>query len=330
MAGKGKSIKLKQRGSKMTGKDLTTVDQNGRDVLTGREEALVQIVLDSVDSEHTKRAYRRALRDFLGWCAQVGVDELNKAVVQRYAAELRDAGVSASSINQRLSAIRKLGRELADNGALSEATANGIRAVKGVRAEGQRTGRWLSKEEAERLLSAPDAAMLKGKRDGAILAVLIGCGLRRSEAANLTFDHVQMIDGRPAIVNLKGKRNKTRSVPMPLWAHARIEEWAVAAGIESGRIFRAMHKGGFITSDSMSAQAIADVVWQYSEATGLHVAAHDLRRTFSQLSFRGGAALDQIQLSLGHSSIQTTERYLGIRQSFSDAPADRLGLELEN
>lgn len=313
----------------MTGKELATVDQNGSVVQPELDEAIIQMVLDSVDSEHTKRAYRRALQDFAGWHASVGRPKLNKAVVQRYAAELRAAGASASSVNQRLSAIRKLGRELADNKALPEAAANGIKAVKGVRAEGQRTGRWLSREEAQRLLDAPDVSTLKGKRDQAILAVLIGCGLRRSEATDLTFDQVQQIDGRWAIVNLVGKRNKVRSVPMPSWCKRAIDKWAAAAGIESDRVFRPMHKGGHIIGEGMSTQAIADVVREYSEATGLPVAAHDLRRTFAQLARKGNSPIEQIQFSLGHESIRTTELYLGLHQSFSDAPADRLGLDLD-
>jgi site-specific recombinase XerD len=92
-------------------------------------DAIIQVVLDSVDSEHTRRAYERALRDFFAWYDEVGRPPLNKATVQRYTAELREQGMGAGSINQRLSAIRKLAREAADNGALPEAVANGIKAV---------------------------------------------------------------------------------------------------------------------------------------------------------------------------------------------------------
>jgi site-specific recombinase XerD len=81
--------------------------------------------------------------------------------------------------------------------------------------------------------------------------------------------------------------------------------------------------------ENMTPQAIRDVVVVYGEELGLSVAPHDLRRTFARLAHMGGAGLDQIQLSLGHASIQTTERYLGVEQDLTDTPCDRLGLRLE-
>src|SRR5260370_29545532 len=96
-------------------------------------EVAIQTVLDSLDSEHSRRAYHRHLREFIAWHQASGQAALSKAVVQRYAAELRESGLSAATINQKLSAIRKLAIEAADNGALDGQIANGIRAIKGVR-----------------------------------------------------------------------------------------------------------------------------------------------------------------------------------------------------
>lgn len=101
--------------------------------LTQAEVSAIRIVLDGLPSENSRRAYERALMDFFLWHRGVGCPQLNKAVVQRYAAELRDAGMAPSSVNQRLSAIRKLALEAADNGALDTQVASGIRAVKGAR-----------------------------------------------------------------------------------------------------------------------------------------------------------------------------------------------------
>lgn len=290
-------------------------------------DVIVGMVIDGLSSEHSKRAYRRSLRDFMAWYKATGQAALTKATVARYAAELAAAGLSAASINQRLSAIRKLAREAADNGAMPEQIANGIARVKGVRQEGHRVGFWLTRDQAQALLDLPDTSTVKGVRDRAILAVLLGCGLRREEAAHLTFEHIRQLEGRWVIADLQGKRNKVRSVPMPSWAKAAIDAWA-AAGLTSGYVFRAVNKGGRVVSDRMTAQAIRDVVDGYARRLGLDVAPHDLRRTFAKLAYRGGAGLDQIQLSLGHGSIQTTERYLGVRQDLTDAPCDHLGLRL--
>jgi site-specific recombinase XerD len=287
------------------------------------------MVLDGLPSEHSRRAYERALSDFFTWHRGVGRPQLNKAVVQRYAAELRGAGMAPSSVNQRLSAIRKLAAEAADNGALDPQVAGGIRAVKGARREGRRTGNWLTREEAQAWLGAPDTKTIRGRRDRALLAVLIGCGLRRAEAAGLTFEHVQQRDGRWVLVDLIGKRDKIRSVPMPNWAKAAIDEWRKTSGVSDGLVFRAINKGDRVVGDGITPQAIYNIIVGYAGALEKKgVSPHDLRRTFAKLAHKGGAATDQIQLSLGHESIQTTEEYLGVEQDLTDAPCDHLGLRL--
>lgn len=297
--------------------------------VTGAESAAIRLVLDGLPSEHSRRAYERALLDFFHWHRGIGRPQLSKGVVQRYAAELREAGMAPSSINQRLSAIRKLALEAADNGALDPQVASGIRAVKGARREGRRTGNWLTREEAQTWLNAPDTRTMKGRRDRSLLAVLIGCGLRRSEAASLTFDHVQQRDGRWVLVDLIGKRDKIRSVPMPNWAKAAIDEWSRASGVLEGLVFRAVNKGDRVVGDGVTPQAIYNIIVGYAEDLRKKgVAPHDLRRTFAKLAHKGGAAIDQIQLSLGHESIQTTEEYLGVEQDLTDAPCDHLGLKL--
>jgi site-specific recombinase XerD len=289
----------------------------------------IQTVLDSLDSPHSRRAYERHLREFIAWYGSSSHTALNKAAVQRYAAELRESGLSASTINQRLSAIRKLATEASDNGALDAQIASGITSIKGIRHEGTRTGNWLAKQQAQQLLNTPDINTLKGLRDRAILALLLGCGLRRTEAAGLTFDRIQQRDGRWVLVDIIGKRNKVRSVPMPAWTKAAIDEYAAHAELIEGNVFRPVNKGGRATGERMTEQAIYNLVIEYAKVLGFaNVAPHDLRRTFAKLAHKGGSGLDQIQLSLGHSSIQTTERYLGVEQDLTDAPCDHLGLRL--
>ena len=298
-----------------------------------RLDAVVSVVSDAMQSQESKRAYSRALRDFMAWYSEQGEPVLNKATVQKYLSCLRDAGMSAASINQRRAAINKLVTEAADNQAIPEQAANGILRIKGERQEGSKIGNWLTKEQAQALLNSPDTNTLKGLRDRAILAVAFGAGLRRSEIARLDFADIQMRDARWLLVDIVGKRNKTRSVPLPSWSKQAIDEYSEAAGISDGKVFRRINKGDNLAGQSMSSQAIYDVIVLYSQilfGDEGAIAAHDTRRSYAHLALKGGAKIEQISLTLGHASIATTERYLGVQLDLHDAPGDRLGLSLES
>lgn len=297
--------------------------------LITQEEKIIEMVADGLPSENSRRAYQRHLKEFFVWHRQENRPELNKALINRYVKNLREQKLSSSSINQKLSAIRKLATEAEDNNLLDSRIANGIRAVKGVPQRGRRTGNWLTKDEAQMWLNAPDVKTLKGTRDRAVLAVLIGCGLRRAEAAILSISHVQQREGRWAIVDIVGKRDKARTVPMPSWTKTAIESWTYSANINEGFIFRRVNKGDNLMGDGITEQAIYNIVAGYAEKLkNQGIAPHDLRRTFAKLAHKGGSPIDQIQLSLGHDSIQTTEKYLGVEQDLTDAPCDHLGLRL--
>ncbi len=159
--------------------------------LTIAEKKIIAMVIDGLPSENSRRAYQRHLQEFFLWHASENRPELNKALINRYVKALRAQKLSSSTINQKLSAFRKLATEAEDNNLLDSKIANGIRAVKGVPFRGRRTGNWLTKEEAQMWLNAPDIKTLKGVRDRALLAVLIGCGLRRAETAILSVSHIE-------------------------------------------------------------------------------------------------------------------------------------------
>ncbi len=236
--------------------------------------------------------------------------------------------MSASAVNLHLSVLRKLAREAAANGLLSHESAAAIVDVKGCRQKGVRSGTWLTPEQARALLDAPSPETLRGKRDRALLALLLGCGLRRDELANLACDRVAQREKRWVIADIEGKGNRIRSVPMPQWAKSAMDLWIAAARIRKGLVLRAINQKGDV-ADGLTAQAVYLIVRGYAHQLGIRIAPHDLRRTFAKLAHRGHAPLEQIQLSLGHESVVTTERYLNVQQDFADAPCDHLGIEME-
>ncbi len=297
--------------------------------LSAAKQKIIEMVIDGLPSENSRRAYQRHLEEFFVWHQEQNRPELNKALINRYVKSLRERKLSSATINQKLSAIRKFATESEDNNLIDSRIANGIRAVKGVPFRGRRTGNWLTKEDAQRWLNAPNVKTLKGVRDRAILAVLLGCGLRRAEASILSFSHIEQREGRWAIVDIVGKRDKMRTVPMPSWAKACVDAWRTVAHLEEGFVFRRVNKGDNLMGESITPQAIRDIVVSYAEKLENEgIAPHDLRRTFAKLAHKGGSPIDQIQLSLGHDSIQTTEKYLGVEQDLTDAPCDHLGLRI--
>jgi integrase len=295
-------------------------------------EQLIALAIDGVDSPRSKRNYGIALREFFTWHEGKGRPPLTKALVQEYKAVLRGNGLAPSTINLKLSAIRKLTAEAADNGLVDPVHAKGVKAVKGVKTEGVRMGNWLTKEQAQQLLDAPDPTTLKGLRDRAILAVLLGAALRREESASLTVEHLQQREGRWVIVDLIGKRGKVRSVPVDGWVKAALDDWLAAAAITAGTLWRNFRRGDRIARShvGMSSQAIWGVVTEYAKPLGFPtIAPHDLRRTAAKLMRAGGASIEQISLILGHTSIDVTKKYLGVELDLQDAATDRIGLKLD-
>jgi integrase len=290
---------------------------------------LKALVLDSVSSPITKRVYNLGLDEFFAWYGQEPRPGLTKATVSAWRVALEARGLGSVSINVRITAVRKLAVEAADNGLLAPELANGITRVKGVASKGVRLGNWLSVRQAQALLNAPDATTNKGLRDRAILAVLLGCGLRRSEVAALTLKHVQQRDGRWCIVDLVGKHGRVRTIPMPTWVKVAIDAWTAAAGVIDGPVFRPVNRGDQVQGPALSEKVVWQLLQPYAEAAGVPgIAPHDCRRTCAKLCRASGGELEQIQLLLGHASVQTTERYLGTKQDLVNAPNDGIKLRV--
>jgi integrase len=292
-------------------------------------QRLKALVLDSVSSPITRRVYNLGLDEFFAWYSQEPRPGFTKATVAAWRVALEARELGAVSINVRITAVRKLAVEAADKGLLAPELAAGITRVKGVASKGVRLGNWLSVKQAQALLNAPDITTMKGLRDRAILAVLLGCGLRRSEVAALTIGHIQERDGRWCIVDLVGKHGRVRTVPMPTWVKVAIDAWTTPTSITDGHVFRTVNRGGEVQPTALNEKVVWQLLRPYAEAADVPgIAPHDCRRTCARLCRAAGGELEQIQLLLGHASVQTTERYLGTKQDLVNAPNDGIKLRV--
>ena len=284
-------------------------------------------VLNSLTSPDAQRGYRHAIDEFVDWYCSEPRLALNRTVLLRYRSHLESRQLAPGTINLRLGAVRRLAYEAADCGLLSADLAAGIRRVKGVKKIGVRLGNWLTAEQSHALWHAPDHQRLKGKRDRALLALLLACGLRRHEAVALRLEDLQQREEHWAIVDMVGKGGHIRTVPVPDWVRNELNEWLIAAAIDRGRLFRRVNKVGRAWGEGITEKAVWHIVKESAKTVGIaRLAPHDLRRTCARLCHASGGELEQIQFLLGHVSVQTTERYLGCKQRIRAAVNDRIGI----
>ena len=283
---------------------------------------LKRMVLNSVTAANSKRNYAKALDHLFAFAAS---RPLTRELLLAWRSSMEKQ--SSSTVNLRLSAMRSLVAEAKRTGMLSSEDAAKLTDIPNIKQAGARKGNWLTREQAKEILAVPDRSKLKGKRDYVILSLLVACALRRTELAELDMATIQQREGRWVLADLEGKGRRFRTVAIPIWVKHGIDAWTAAAEIKQGRLLRPIRKGGKIEGDVLSDWAVWSVVEQAAKEIGIErFGAHDLRRTCAKLCRRAGGDLEQIKFLLGHSSIQTTERYLGAEQEIVVAVNDNLGL----
>ena len=236
---------------------------------------LREMVLNSVASEHSKRNYAKALDEVYALCEE-RKQPLSRALLMEYRAAMLEKGLSASTVNVRLSAVRKLIGEAQRNGIIGAEEAANLAGVPNLTQKGTRVGNWLTRDQAKELLTVPDRSKIKGKRDYVILALLLGCALRRQELASLDVDAIQMREGRWVLPDLRGKGGRVRTVAIPVWVKQGINAWMIAAKIEDGRLLRPLSKSGKLIGDELGDWAIWSVVEQSAKEIGIEHSAHTI------------------------------------------------------
>src|SRR6266496_323911 len=216
-------------------------------------------VLDSLGAASSQESYGHAIDEFIGWYCSEPRLSFNRTVVLRYRFFLEQKNLAPSTINVRLAAVRRLAYEASDTGLLSPDLAAGIRRVKGAKRLGVRIGNWLTIDQSRTLLGKPSDS-LRSKRDRAILALLIGCGLSRAALVGLRPGDFQVREDHCVIADLVGKGKHIRTVPVPVWAKRSVDEWTAAAAINDGAIFRRVSRLDKIWGDGITPKAIWHVV----------------------------------------------------------------------
>ena len=195
-------------------------------------DRIIQTCLSGL-APNTQQAYKRWIAKF-----QASGYELTREGVSLWLQSLTASGQSGMSVNQAQAALKKLVNEAAEHHAVSFELARQVDSLKSRKHKGTRTGRWLTLDECKLLLGVVNRGTLAGKRDLAVLALLLGSGLRREEACGLEVGQLRTHEGKWYLANVKGKGARVRTVGIPAWAVGLVQDWLESAGISEGRILR--------------------------------------------------------------------------------------------
>jgi integrase len=231
-------------------------------------------------------------------------------VFSSYLGWLRDRGLAPSTINGKRVVCRRFAEWAARVGYIDQQELLKIRDVKSIHSSGSKRGNWLEASQLESLLNAPDRDTLIGRRDRAILALLVGTGMRRSEIVNVTWGQLVQSGKTWIFENLDRKHGRTQEVlPIPNWAKNILDQYSEPKG-NNDKIFVSYDRHGN-SRKSMTDQAVYNIVKTYAAKSGFpKIAVHDLRRSFARLAASGGAPLSQLKEMMGHSSESVTEKYV--------------------
>lgn len=293
--------------------ELAVIDQR---------EQLLHLITDG-KAPATQVAYRHAILTFIAWAKLTGAG-FDRASVKSYIQALLDQDYAPATINLHLTAIRQLAKELRYSAVIDPNTADSIMQVDGIEHSGRRLGHWLSSEQVAAIKSVPNRKTVRGTQEYLVLALLLGCALRRSEAANLQVEQITSLSDVWIIKDIKGKKGRVRSVPISSWVLHAIMDWQYMSKVVSGPLLRGVSRGGGILTPAcagangkgpgITPQAIYYIVKKLAKEIDLpDLGPHSLRRTWARAAYKQDSPLDQIKYILGHASIMTTEIYLGLQ-----------------
>jgi integrase len=280
--------------------------------------AIVSAIDRAPLADSTKTKYRRALLAYVDH----GGDPFDPDELAEYAEGLSQSGAAFLKAAIRLYTNAMLDAAKAQANPENVAAVQAIEyrtaalqnAIKVQPSRGERAHTWLTAPEVRALLATCDDATLYGLRDHVALALLVGAGLRRSEAVALAFDDIvlQPIKGKlRTVLQARGKGAKDRVIPISDELANLIDRWGAKIGTE-GRVLRSIDRRRE-PRDSLSAQGLFEIVASHGAQIGKpELAPHDLRRSYAQIGLEAGVSLPQISRLLGHASLATTQTYLNM------------------
>jgi len=252
-------------------------------------------------SENTVTNYAVDLAQFADFVEnqKIGLIEITTPLIRAFLRSLAGFGYASSSIARKLSAVKAFELYLLEKRLITADPAATIRSPR----LPERLPRALSRDGIERLIE--EARKIKPSlRNGTILEVMYGCGVRVAELVSLRWEDVDLNE---RWLKVRGKGDKERLIPFGRYAKEALIKWEAVCPQESGFLFPGKAGAG------ITVRTVHRLVVQAARNAGLeNVTPHSVRHSFATHMLEGGASLNVLQELLGHESLLTTQRYLKI------------------
>ena len=283
---------------------------------------------------NTQRAYARAFRDFQDWVDIKELSEmenLDPLQMLKYKKHLKSLGKKPSTINQTMSALRKVCKVLTEFGFLKQNPFK-TTVIRAEKIDLSTSKGALNVSQLNAMIEANQRIEYDGRlnhllrsRNGLVLKFLYLTAARRGEAANLTWENI-VEDGSFHIAIFEHtKSGREQRIKLRFELHQELIEWRNflrANNVISNYVFPSL---GFRTlGEKMSGKGINDIVTKLGKAIGLNISAHYLRHTAITLALELGEPLQKVQSYARHASANTTIRYFHDRQLLEKNPTDKL------
>lgn len=256
----------------------------------------------------SKQTYLNDAKHFALWMQNNSIipNEMTRSDMIAYRLYLAESKYAKATKQRMFSVAVRLMNEQHRAGHLKEKITDDVKGFKTNSDETTHTA--LSKAQAKDMLESIDNSTKQGKRDYALILMLMKTGIRRAELVALNRADVKMMDGHHVAVIEHGKGDKRRIVKLRVDVYRALEEYLKARGDEGEALFVSFRRGDHPTHSRMTDKAVELLVKKYAPA-GIELSPHGLRATFATLALEGEASLHQVQYALGHKDPRTTERY---------------------
>ncbi len=280
------------------------------------KEFLTYLQVEKGLARHSLESYKRDLVRLETWSNKNDkqISELTRADLRKWIASLSREGLAPASVARAVSATRGFFKFLMLDGHIKNHPAEDLDTP-------QRFAylpKFLTEDEINRLLAAPDVSTEEGIRDRAVLEIMYATGLRVSELVNLKTTDIDLLAG---LVVCHGKGNKERRVPLGKSAIHWLQQYAaMKAGYGKQSLpYMFLHRGRPLTR-----QMAWSMIKRHAEKAGIrNVSPHTLRHSFATHLLQHGADSRSVQALLGHSDISTTQIYTHITDMHLRSAYDR-------